>query len=323
MAAISTVMPFVSNEIRLFDGLTREGTNPHWNKLILSTYPRLRSEVMLRPVDSTYNSGIGLFENDSGFGAQSSSASSPRGLYLKSNGQDAIVFGHNSSGPFQGFCVGVSGASDGNLARAASGYRFKIPWGIYGMKNGLISEGRDDSPADARLLGVDINATEAAAGTQLWSWYNGSTSTRTGGATTNASPNISFTAGIAPPVGALVTGAGIQVNTVVVSSTTTTAVLSKNATATASGLTFTVVVPSTVVHHGRVDDANVTTFTYDEPTSVATIHTPVCSTAGTGVRVRSVAVVGSYATKAAGEAAVEVGEVFYDEGTGKTRTRLV
>jgi hypothetical protein len=71
--------------------------------------------------------------------------------------------------------------------------------------------------------------------------YADENSTRTSGVTTNGSPNISFatSGGVIPPLGMIVTGTGIPVNTYVVSATATTAVLNQNATATGSGLTFT------------------------------------------------------------------------------------
>jgi hypothetical protein len=68
------------------------------------------------------------------------------------------------------------------------------------------------------------------------------------GATTINSPNITFTAGgLAPLVGQYVTGTGIPAGTYLVSSTATTGVLSANATATGSGLTFTLVAGNIVI----------------------------------------------------------------------------
>jgi hypothetical protein len=68
------------------------------------------------------------------------------------------------------------------------------------------------------------------------------TSTRTSGVTTNASPNITFaSSGEIPPAGATITGTNIPGGTTIVSATATTAVLSANATAAGSGITFTIV----------------------------------------------------------------------------------
>jgi hypothetical protein len=67
------------------------------------------------------------------------------------------------------------------------------------------------------------------------------TSTRTSGVTTNASPNISFASGEIAPVGATITGTNIPGGTTIVSATATTAVMSANATAGGSGITFTIV----------------------------------------------------------------------------------
>ena len=43
------------------------------------------------------------------------------------------------------------------------------------MKNGLIVEGRADSPPDSRLMGIDVNSTDATVGTPLWSWMEDGT----------------------------------------------------------------------------------------------------------------------------------------------------
>jgi hypothetical protein len=68
------------------------------------------------------------------------------------------------------------------------------------------------------------------------------------GGTTINSPNITFTAGgLAPLVGQYVTGTGIPAGTYLISSTATTGVLSANATATGSGLTFTLVAGNIVI----------------------------------------------------------------------------
>lgn len=77
---------------------------------------------------------------------------------------------------------------------------------------------------------------------------SGTLGTASTGATTINSPNITFTAGgLAPVVGQYVTGTGIPAGTYIVSFTTTTAVLSANATATGSSLTFTLVAGNIVL----------------------------------------------------------------------------
>jgi hypothetical protein len=254
-SSIGTVLPSGASEVRLFNSLTSPTGNPHHNRFTQTVHPRMPSASVLRPASAFYNGGAGLFDGETGYAATATSASNPFALTLLSAGQHVMTFGHRvaAGSPPQGLCVGVGSSHTTNSARAQNGYRFRVPWAIYGVRSGLIAEGRDDSPADMRLLGVDINSTDAAAGASLWSWYPG----------------------------------------------------------------------GSVAYHGLTNDAFETTFTYAEPTADTTIHTPVCSTAGSGARVRSVAVVGSYLSKAAGEAAVEVGEVFFDEGTGKTLVRLV
>lgn len=68
------------------------------------------------------------------------------------------------------------------------------------------------------------------------------------GATTLGSTAITFTAGgLAPVVGQFVTGTGIPAGTYIVSFTTTSAVLSAAATATNTGLTFTLTAGNIVV----------------------------------------------------------------------------
>ena len=70
-------------------------------------------------------------------------------------------------------------------------------------------------------------------------WTDESTTTRAAGVTTNASPNISFTStGVIPPVGSTITGTSIPGGTTILSATTTTAVMSANATG-GTGITFT------------------------------------------------------------------------------------
>lgn len=65
-----------------------------------------------------------------------------------------------------------------------------------------------------------------------------------------------------------------------------------------------------------------TTFTYAAPAAAVTIHTPVNAVAGTGANARVIGVIPSYADATAGQAAVDVGDIYYDEATGKVKCRM-
>ena len=168
--AFSNVLPWMPTEIRLYDGVNQNPT-ARTGKLAFTIRPRSTGSIKLRPTNAFYNAGTQLFANESGFEITASDATSPNSLVLSSNGGDAMVFGHNANGPLQGFAVGVDSASTTNAARTQSGYRFKVPWNVYGMRNGLIVEGRSDSATIDRLFGIDRDATDAAEGAPMHSWY--------------------------------------------------------------------------------------------------------------------------------------------------------
>jgi hypothetical protein len=100
--------------------------------------------------------------------------------------------------------------------------------------------------------------------------------------------------------------------------------IDREATASVAGFALWSWFPDgSVQYEGTTADANQITFTYENPAADATIHTPVNATAGTGgTHTRVTAVVPSYATQVAGNAAVGVGEVFYAENVKKVFTRL-
>lgn len=189
----ATVLPLSPSEIRLFDHVN-QGINGRTGKLALTTNPRAEAQFTLRPADATYNGGNQTFDKESGLHVTSShNATSPNSLTLLSRNTAALTFGHHPGGPLQGFAVNVDQANGANLARAKSGYRFKVPWEVYGVKNGLIVEGRSDSSADVRLFGLDVDATEAAAGAPLWSWMENGTVIYEG--TTNDANEVTFVTG--------------------------------------------------------------------------------------------------------------------------------
>jgi hypothetical protein len=164
----SNILPMVPSEIRLFDG---RPISSRTNKLAFTVHPRAPSSLMIRSTDSLYFAGNQSWDYESGLWVRASTDLYPNALSLVSDGNPALTFGHHPSlHPIQGLAVGISNSHTTNAARAANGYRFRIPWPIYGMKNGLIVEGRADSPPDSRLMGIDVDSTDAAEGAPLWSW---------------------------------------------------------------------------------------------------------------------------------------------------------
>ncbi len=109
------------------------------------------------------------------------------------------------------------------------------------MANTVSTKLVQDGPRNAVVLvtGTLDTSNISAAGTL------GTAST---GTTTIGTPNISFTAGgLVPTVGQSVTGTGIPAGAYIRSYTATTAVLSANATATGTLLTFSLVAGSIVL----------------------------------------------------------------------------
>ena len=251
----SNILPMVPTEIRLWD-TTSVGSQA--NHLGFTVNPRYDSQVAIRPSGAFFNGGTGIYGSETGFYASSNfNATCPGALTLMSNGLTAITFGSNTAGNvLQGFTVGVNSSNTTNLARSTNGYRFKSVWSVYGVNTGLVAEARSDSNSAHRLFGLDIGATDSAAGTKLWSWNIGSAS----------------------------------------------------------------VLPQ-VIYHGRTNDSNQTTYTYEEPVAAVTVHNPVCATAGSGAFVKVVAMLPSYADSTAASAALSSGEVYYDEATKKVKAK--
>lgn len=109
------------------------------------------------------------------------------------------------------------------------------------MANSVTTQLLQDGPRNVIVKFEGVLDTSDLAAT-------GTLGTAATGATTSGSPNITFTAGGLTPVqGQFVTGTGIPSGTYIVSFTTTTAVLSANATATNTGLTFTLTAGNIVV----------------------------------------------------------------------------
>ncbi len=169
----SNILPMVPSEIRLFD--ERPITN-RTNKLAFTVHPRAPSSLMIRSTAAPYNGGNQSWGSESGLWVRAATDVYPNALSLISDGSPALTFGHHPAAhQIQGLAVGIAESHGANASRAADGYRFRVPWPIYGMKNGLIVEGRADSPPDSRLLGIDVNSTDAAVGTPLWSWMEDGT----------------------------------------------------------------------------------------------------------------------------------------------------
>jgi hypothetical protein len=164
----SNILPMVPTEIRLFD---ERPINNRTNKLAFTVHPRAPSSLMIRSTNAQFFGGNQSWYWETGIWARAATDLYPNALTLFSDGSPALSFGHHPTlHPLQGLAVGVAESHAANAHRAANGYRFRVPWPIYGMKNGLIVEGRDDSPADSRLLGIDVDSTDSAEGNRLWSW---------------------------------------------------------------------------------------------------------------------------------------------------------
>lgn len=164
----NNILPMVPSEIRLFDG---RPLSSRTNKLAFTVHPRAPSSLMIRSTDAPFSGGNQSWNYESGLWVRASTDLYPNALTLFSDGNPALTFGHHPTNhPIQGLAVGIDKSHTDNAARAARGYRFRVPWPIYGMKNGLIVEGRADSPPDSRLMGIDVDSTDAAEGAPLWSW---------------------------------------------------------------------------------------------------------------------------------------------------------
>lgn len=164
----NNILPMVPSEIRLFD---ERPISNRTNKLAFTVHPRAPSSLMIRSSDAPFFGGNQSWYFESGLWVRASTDLYPNAMTLFSDGNPALTFGHHPTNhPVQGLAMGIANSHAENAARAANGYRFRVPWPIYGMKNGLIVEGRTDSPADSRLMGIDVDSTDAAEGAPLWSW---------------------------------------------------------------------------------------------------------------------------------------------------------
>lgn len=169
----SNILPMVPSEIRLFD---ERPISNRTNKLAFTVHPRAPSSLMIRSTDAPYFGGNQSWYFESGLWVRASTDVYPNALSVFSDGQPALTFGHHPSlHAIQGIAVGIENSHQENAHRAANGYRFRVPSPVYGMTNGLIVEGRVDSPTNTRLMGIDVNSTDAAVGVPLWNWMEDGT----------------------------------------------------------------------------------------------------------------------------------------------------
>jgi len=186
----SNILPMVPSEIRLFD---ERPISSRTNKLAFTVHPRAPSSLMIRSTDAPFSGGNQSWYFESGLWVRASTDLYPNALTVFSDGNAALTFGHHPTNhPIQGLAVGIDKSHTDNAARAGNGYRFRVPWPIYGMKNGLIVEGRTDSPADSRLLGIDVDSTDAAEGAPLWSWMEDGTVVHEGAVSDNSEMTLRY-----------------------------------------------------------------------------------------------------------------------------------
>ena len=317
----SNVLPTMPRSVRLYSGST---PNNLQSKIAFETHPRHSSALVMRPAHAFYNSGTQSFERESGFRVRSFRETvSPGGVAIRTNSSDAMTIGTNPGGPLQGVVWGISDSNGANAGRSTSGYRMRSVWGVYGVNSGLTLEARDDSSANHRLFGMDINSTDAAAGTNLWSWNIGATppSYLVNGAQTTGATTIPVDTGTV----AIPAGAQVRFGTTQFWHLVTTGVTGAGNLVIAPGLTanaadnavVTVIVSPQVTYHGRVNDSNVTNITHDEPIAVTNIHTAIGGVAGTGTRPRYNFDAPGYADAAAAAADSNLpsGALYFDEAT--------
>ena len=337
--------PFGFNQIDLTVRDHRDSTfNTQMNILSIKTDPYQTSKVVTRPTNAAIGNGA-VYTEGGGFEVSQSitnDVAAPAGaLSLISGGLAVMRFGRSRNFGYHGAIIGDA------VTHARGGNGFRVLQSNF-SKIGLIVEGISGASTTARIFGIDVEATGSTDGTPIQSLFkdrteyygtqgtgatatavlgdgttgvvqtvNSVTVTNKGHSYLNIAPTITFTGG---------GGTGAAATAVIGGAGTALAgkVTAINVTNVGSGYTSAPTVVITPAVLPLSNRSAITTFTIETPqnTQNAKIHTPINATEGTGDLKRIIGVIPSYATAAAGIAAVGAGEVYYDEATKTVKVRL-
>jgi len=322
------------------------------NTLSIKTDPYFASRVVTRPMDAVYNGGNQSFAEGGGFEVSPSfvetdSVITPSScLTLISSGFRQLRFGKAAGVGYTGVIVG----QECSLSRANNGFRVLQP--DDGTKPSIIAEARSGCLTTTKVFGVDVQATKTVEGFTTHAWHtdhteylgaqgtgatatavlgdgsagavgtvNSVTVTNKGHSYLNNLPTISFTGGGGTGATAIAVIGTSPYNSLLAGKITAINV-------TNPGVGYTspptvVITPSPLLASGSGRSAKIE-FTIETPqnSQTAKIHTPINQVEGSGDLKRIIGVIPSYATAAAGIAAVDAGDVYYDEATKKVKVRL-
>lgn len=292
------------------------------NKFKFTTAPRVESRVVLSPPRSQFNAGTGEFTYESGFGMTSSDdAVTPHALTLYMTSQPVVQFGGTTTG--NAVYGALFGGTTKQTARAGAGWRFLAPNQAGSGRPCLVAEGSTSMTAVQTIFQIARSADDSTAGAPVWSWINGGSvpSYLVNGAKVIGDNVITIDTGIyVIPVGARITfGAASDVYTVTVGRTGAGNITIHPALVAdiADNAAVNITVLPSLVHNGLVNDANITTITYDEPAAAVQIHTAIGGVAGTGARPRYNFDAPGYADAAgaAADGSLPSGALYFDEST--------
>jgi len=316
-----------ANEVRLtgagiLSGGARENTFS-----VVSEYGQDGFLVLRNNRSGIQSTGLNTF---SGIGIKAIDATSQANntdghLFFMSNGVRVSQWS-NQRGSHHGFGIPVTGA------KANSGHRWLNPNPIY-HNNGFVIEGRANSSTEKRILSLDVNATDTAEGVTVYSWHNdhtefhgaqGSGATATAVLTSQTVTSINVTNKghsylVAPTITFTGGGGGSgAAYTATVSGGKITGFVMVNVGSGYTSVPTVVITPAV-----PTADNTAISFTTEAPTANVAIHTPINDTVGSGDFKRVIGVIPSYASVAAGEAALGLGEVFYAEDVKKVYTAVI
>jgi hypothetical protein len=320
-------------------------SNTQINTLSIKTDPYFASRVVTRPLNAVYNGSTQTFTEGGGFEVSANVSASEETapiscLTLISSGYRQLRFGKAAGIGYTGVIIG----QECDASRANNGFRVLQP--DNGFKPSIVAEARTGCLTTTRVFGLDVQATKTAEGVPVHSWHTdhteylgalgtGATATAVlSGATVgsvtvtnkghsylNTAPTISFTGGGLADGNANHATATATIGTAnTLDAGKITGITVVNA---GSGYTSapTVVITAAPIQSNRGSSIKFTTES-PENTFNYNIHTPINAITGSGDLKRVIGVIPSYANTAAGIAAVDAGDVYYDEATKKVKVRL-